>query len=79
MTGQETALAGVFPQATDAQWRVLVERALKGASFETLVSKSYDGLSLEPIYARAAGSPFPVLRKNPGRWAILARVDVAER
>ncbi|QGM95070.1 methylmalonyl-CoA mutase [Methylocystis rosea] len=76
MTGQETALAGVFPQATDAQWRALVERALKGASFETLVSKSYDGLSLEPIYARAAGSPFPVLRKNPGRWAILARVDV---
>lgn len=78
MTGQETALAGVFPQATEAQWRILVERALKGASFETLVSKTYDGLSIEPLYANAAGSPFPALRKNPGRWAILARVDVAD-
>jgi len=78
MTGQDTALAGVFPQATEAQWRVLVERALKGASFETLVSKTYDGLSLQPLYSGAAGSPLPVLRKNPGRWAILARVDVAD-
>ena len=78
MTGQETALAGVFPQATEAQWRALVERALKGASFETLVSKTYDGLSIEPLYARAAGSPLSALRKNPGRWAILARVDVSD-
>lgn len=78
MTGQDTALAGVFPQATEAQWRVLVERALKGAGFETLVSKTYDGLSLQPLYASAAGSPAPVLRKTPGRWAILARIDVAD-
>ena len=78
MTGQETALAGAFPQATEAQWRALVERALKGASFETLVSRTYDGLSIEPLYAHAAGSPVPALRTNPGRWAILARVDVSD-
>ena len=78
MTGQETALAGAFPQATEAQWRSLVERALKGASFETLISRTYDGLSVEPLYARAAGSPVAALRRNPGRWAILARVDVAD-
>jgi methylmalonyl-CoA mutase len=78
MTGQETALAGVFPQATESQWRVLVERALKGASFETLVSKTYDGVSIQPLYARPAGLPVPALRKNPGRWAILARVDLAD-
>ncbi|MFO1125434.1 MAG: methylmalonyl-CoA mutase family protein [Methylocystis sp.] len=78
MTGQETALAGAFPQATEAQWRSLVERALKGASFETLVSKTYDGLSIAPLYAHAAASPQPAVRKNPGRWAILARVDLAD-
>jgi methylmalonyl-CoA mutase len=78
MTGQETALAGVFPQATESQWRVLVERALKGASFEALVSKTYDGVSIQPLYARAAALPAPAMRKNPGRWAILARVDLAD-
>jgi methylmalonyl-CoA mutase len=78
MTGQETALAGVFPQATEAQWRVLVERALKGASFQALVSKTYDGLAIEPLYAHAADAPVPALRKNPGRWAILARVDLSD-
>ncbi|MGD9658211.1 MAG: methylmalonyl-CoA mutase family protein, partial [Methylocystis sp.] len=78
MTGQETALAGVFPQATEAQWRALVERALKGASFEALVSKTYDGLAIEPLYGRSADSPVPALRRNPGRWAILARVDLSD-
>lgn len=78
MTGQETALAGAFPQAAESQWRSLVERALKGASFKTLVSKTYDGLSIEPLYGQAADSPVPALRKNPGRWAILARVDLAD-
>ncbi|MGD9541097.1 methylmalonyl-CoA mutase family protein [Methylocystis sp.] len=78
MTGQETALAGVFPQATEAQWRALVKRALKGASFEALVSMTYDGLSVEPLYGHAADSPVRALRKNPGRWAILARVDLAD-
>ncbi|MBM3624839.1 MAG: methylmalonyl-CoA mutase, partial [Alphaproteobacteria bacterium] len=78
MTGQETALAGAFQQATEAQWRSLVERALKGASFETLVSKTYDGLSIAPLYAHAAASPLPAVRKHPGRWAILARVDLGD-
>ncbi|MGE0196417.1 MAG: methylmalonyl-CoA mutase family protein, partial [Methylocystis sp.] len=78
MSGQETALAGVFPQATEEQWRALVDRALKGASFGTLLSKTYDGLPIAPLYARAADAPSPALRKNPGRWAILARVDVAD-
>ncbi len=78
MTGQETALAGVFPQPTEEQWRKLVDRALKGASFETLVSKTYDGVALKPLYARAAASPAPALRRNPGRWVILSRVDFSD-
>ncbi|MEF3366470.1 methylmalonyl-CoA mutase family protein [Methylocystis sp. 9N] len=78
MTGQETALAGVFPQPTEEQWQKLVERALKGASSATLVSKTYDGLALQPLYGRAALPGPRALRKRPGRWAILARLDGAD-
>lgn len=78
MAGQGAALAGVFPQPTEEQWRKLVDRALKGASFETLVSKTYDGVALKPLYDRAAAFSARALRKNPGRWAILARVDLAD-
>ncbi len=78
MSANENAIAGVFPQPTDAQWRKLVEKALKGGAFDQLLSKSYDGVSLAPLYPRArAGGP-RALRKTPGRWSILGRVDLAE-
>ena len=45
------ALAGDFPKADDADWRALVDKALKGADFDkTLVSHTYDGLTLKPLY-----------------------------
>ena len=50
-------LAAEFPPATHAEWRKLVEAALKGAAFDKrLVSQTYDGLRIEPLYARAAGA-----------------------
>lgn len=74
MTAHETAIAGVFPQPREEQWRQLVDRALKGASFDTLVSKAYGSVTLSPIYPRAAAAP-KALRRSPGRWSILGRVD----
>lgn len=58
-------LAGDFPQADDEIWLALVEKALKGADFDkTLVSHTYDGLEVKPLYTRgdesgteSAGSP----------------------
>ena len=41
--------ADPFPRADEAQWRGLVARVLKGAPFERLVSKSADGLAIEPL------------------------------
>lgn len=76
MTAQETALAGVFPQPTEDQWRKLVDRALKGGSFDTLVSKTYDGATLKPLYDRVATPGPRALRNTPGRWAVLSRVDL---
>ncbi|WP_036283538.1 methylmalonyl-CoA mutase family protein [Methylocystis sp. ATCC 49242] len=78
MTAHETAIAGVFPQPTEEQWRKLVDKALKGASFDTLVSKTYGGVALAPLYPRAAAAGPRALRRTPGRWSILGRVDLAD-
>src|SRR5450830_934334 len=69
-------LAAEFSATSQAEWRKLVEVALKGASFEKrLVSQTYDGLRIEPLYPRAAGVK-PVAGRTPGAaWTLLQRVD----
>ena len=69
-------LAAEFPPATQEQWRKLVDGVLKGAPFERrLVAKTYDGLAINPLYARAAGAA-PIAGRAPGTpWAIMQRVD----
>ena len=69
-------LAAEFPPATQEQWRKLVDGVLKGAPFERrLVAKTYDGLAINPLYARAAGA-VPIAGRAPGSpWAIMQRVD----
>ncbi len=75
MTDQ-LALATEFPPTSQAEWRKLVEAALKGASFEKrLVTQTYDGLRVEPLYPRAAGAS-PVAGRTPGTaWTLMQRVD----
>jgi methylmalonyl-CoA mutase len=68
-------LASEFPAATREQWLKLVEGVLKGADFEKrLVSRTYDGLRIEPLYPKAddAGR---AARARPGRWQVAQRVD----
>jgi methylmalonyl-CoA mutase len=69
-------LAAEFPATSQAEWRKLVEAALKGASFEKrLVNQTYDGLRIEPLYPRAAGAR-PVSGRAPGAvWALMQRID----
>jgi len=68
-------LAADFAGATFADWRRLVDGVLKGAPFEKLVSKTYDGLAIEPIYPRAKGaSPIPG-RAAAAPWQIMQRMD----
>ena len=76
MTTAETlSLAGDFAPATHADWRKLVDAVLKGAPFEKLESKTYDGLTIEPLYERDS-SAHSVSGRAPGRpWTILQRVD----
>ena len=70
------ALAAEFPATDAAEWRKLVDVALKGASFDKkLVSQTYDGLRVEPLYARAAGIEPVAGRKAGSPWTIMQRVD----
>src|ERR1051325_6047664 len=73
---QELAFASEFPAATREQWLKLVDGVLKGAPFEKrLVARSYDGLSIAPLYPRAAQA-VPVAGRAPGApWRILQRID----
>ena len=73
---EQLALAAEFPAIREADWRKLVEAALKGASFDKrLVSQTYDGLRVEPLYPRAANAQ-PVAGRAPGTaWTIMQRVD----
>ena len=73
---KELPFAAEFPATDQATWRKLVEAALKGASFEKrLVSQTYDGLRIEPLYARAAGAN-PVAGRSPATaWRLMQRVD----
>jgi methylmalonyl-CoA mutase len=75
---EKPALAGDFPQATWEDWRKLVDAVLKGVPFERLKSKTYDNLSFEPLYGRAAGAK-PVTGRRPGAaWTLMQRVDHPE-
>src|SRR6202034_1035722 len=68
-------LAADFAPATYDDWRKLVDGVLKGAAFEKLVGKTYDGLRIEPIYSRAKDSPVIAGRANSTPWQIMQRVD----
>ncbi|MGH6798640.1 MAG: methylmalonyl-CoA mutase family protein, partial [Roseiarcus sp.] len=66
------AVASLFPAYTEADWRGAAEAALNGASLETLVSKTADGIPVEPVYRLAQG---PRAIRPGGPWRVIARLD----
>ena len=64
--------ASLFPAYTEADWRKAAVAALKGASFETLMSETADGVRIDPLY-RAAEGPRAV--RSGGPWRVMARLD----
>jgi methylmalonyl-CoA mutase len=69
------SLAAEFPSATREEWRKLVDAVLKGAPFERLESKTYDGLTIAPLYERAADAN-AIAGRTPGSpWRVVQRVD----
>src|SRR5512143_3038946 len=74
----ELTLARNFPPADEAAWKALVEEALKGAPFASLRSESYDGIAIEPLYARGQG-----VQRIPGHaagipWSVMQRMDLPD-
>ena len=65
-----------FPPATREDWMKRVEKVLKGADFDKkLVNRTYDGIRIEPLYAKAEGKAPLAGRAPSAPWAILQRVD----
>jgi methylmalonyl-CoA mutase len=71
----DLSLAADFAPATHDDWRKLVDGVLKGAPFEKLVGKTYDGLRIEPIYPRARDSAPIASRPAAAPWQIMQRID----
>ena len=74
----EISLARDFPLSSEADWQALVKEALKGAPLSSLGATSYDGIAIEPLYARAKdGNVIPV--REPGEaWAVMQRIDLPD-
>jgi len=71
----DLALAAEFPTTERADWVRLVEKALKDRPFEKLISRTYDGIAVEPLYARAAGVS-AVTGRAPGQpWTVMQRIE----
>jgi methylmalonyl-CoA mutase len=72
MTDTSLPLGAEFPAADEDTWLKLVQKTLKDSPFERLISKTYDGLAIQPLYrethfptaADPAGAPgfFPFTR-----------------
>jgi len=74
---EDRPLAELFEPATQERWRKAVDAALKGGDFEKrLVSKTADGLRIEPLYAPAEPTTQPV--RAPGPWRLAQRIDHPE-
>jgi methylmalonyl-CoA mutase len=74
----ELSLARDFPPADEAAWKALVEEALKGAPFSALRSKTYDGIEIEPLYARAQEAGRIPGRAPGAPWAVTQRIDLPD-
>ncbi len=73
MAGNESAEL-CFP-ASEAEWQSLVERALDGRPFESLISATFEGLNIAPLYQRPASEAGHARRQKPGAWTISQRMD----
>jgi methylmalonyl-CoA mutase len=72
----DTRLTNPFPPADEAAWRAAAIRALKGADFEKkLVSRSADGIAIQPLYPRRPDAALVAGAAAGSRWRIMQRVD----
>jgi methylmalonyl-CoA mutase len=71
----ESDTARLFPPASEAEWRSLVEKTLGGRAFESLISTTFEGLEIAPLYQRAAEERARAFRQHQEPWKIAQRID----
>ncbi len=69
------ALSAGFSSPGEEQWRELVDKALKGGAFDRLISRTLDGIEIQPLYRRNIDGAPPLARVQAGDWRALARID----
>src|SRR5436190_21544839 len=74
-SSDDLRLAADFAPATQDDWKKLVDGVLKGAPFEKLVGKTYDGIKIDPLYPRAKGVAPVVGRPAAAPSQIMQRID----
>jgi methylmalonyl-CoA mutase len=79
MTDALLPLASEFPASTREDWLRLVTTALKGGSYEErLVSRTQDGVRIEPLYEVARTASPLVTRATDGPWQIMQRIELPD-
>ena len=69
-----------FPPPTLEEWKKTVEDSLKGADFDrTMFIKTYEGITLKPIYTRADTEKLPFTDNQPGSAPYLRGNDPQRR
>ena len=69
------SLAAGYTKATESDWQVHAEKALKGAPLESLFSSTPDGGTIAPVYPRTCGAE-PITSRIAGApWTVAARAD----
>ncbi|MEX0331800.1 MAG: methylmalonyl-CoA mutase family protein [Puniceicoccaceae bacterium] len=69
---EKTRLLSEFPAHTEEQWKEAAVQLLKGRPFEkTLITPTYEGFDLQPIYTREGSSGLPHLDSLPGEGSLV--------
>ncbi len=77
----ELKLADEFPVLERDDWRALVDASLKGRSYETLRTRTADGIIIEPVYGTAENAPpLPAApaRTSAEAWTLVQRADMPD-
>ncbi|MEH7402236.1 methylmalonyl-CoA mutase family protein [Gottfriedia acidiceleris] len=71
-----TELFSDFPKPTTQKWRDVVENSLKGATIqEKLVTKTYEEISLQPMYQKEDIENYPYLDALPGEYPYIRGIS----
>ena len=74
-------LAADFPGVSESEWLVQAQTTLKADNIDQLITKTRDGISIQPIY-ETPDQAFPNLSSpkpaNTAPWKIMQRVDIPD-